>query len=258
MCNPTYIKVSKDFLIVCEETTINFKFRGIKMGSTVTNSVTSLFLILLVGVYGRKKEIINQEINKGLTNILINITLPLLIISSFMIDFDIEMKKNVYQTFFFSLITFGITLIISKVLVIPIKGNKRNILNFSNIFTNTGFIGFPLLNAVLGPEGVVYGSTYNIIFNIFVWTYGLMIYKGRNQASSIKDKVLDIFKQPTIIAVLIGLTIMIFSIKIPPVIFTSIKLVGDITGPLSMIVVGVSLLNINFKNILRTGPYIME
>lgn len=221
------------------------------MFSTVINSVISLFLILLIGIYGSKKKIITPSINKGLTDILINLTLPLLIISSFMISFNEDMRANLYKAFLISPITFFILFIISKVLVIPIKGNKKRVLNFSNIFMNTGFIGFPLLNAIFGAEGVVYGSVFNMFFNLFVWSYGVMLFKGYNEQKNLKNEILSVLKHPTIISVFIGLIIMIFSIRLPNVIHSSVKLVGDITGPLSMIVVGVNLTSVNFKEHLK-------
>ena len=77
--------------------------------SIIINKVISLFLIILVGVYGSKKKIINEEVNKGLSSILLNITLPIMIISSFLIKYDEEMKSNVIKAFFYS----GITIIAS-------------------------------------------------------------------------------------------------------------------------------------------------
>ncbi|WFA09150.1 AEC family transporter [Tissierella sp. Yu-01] len=221
------------------------------MFTTVINSVISLFFILLVGVYGSKKKIITPSINKGLTDILINLTLPLLIISSFMISFNDDMRTNLYKAFILSPITFFVLFILSKVLVIPIKGDKKKVLNFSNIFTNTGFIGFPLLNAIYGAEGVVYGSVFNMFLNLFVWSYGVMLFRGYESRKNLKNEILTVLKHPTIISVIIGLIIMITSIRVPNVIHSSVNLIGDITGPLSMIVVGVNLTNVNFKKHLR-------
>jgi hypothetical protein len=221
------------------------------MLSTIISSVISLFLILFVGVYASKKGIITPAINNALIDILMKLTLPLLILSSYMSGFDAQVKNNVYQAFYYSLITHIFLFAISYILLIAVKGNKRDVMNFSNIFTNTGFIGFPLLNAAYGPEGVIYGTAYNMIFNIFLWSYGIMLYKGKGKDNNIKKEMLDLLKNPIIITILIGLFIMVFSIEVPQVLYSSIKLVGDITGPLSMIVVGVILSNVNFKENMK-------
>lgn len=221
------------------------------MASTVVSSVIALFLIILIGIYASKKNIITTEINKGLIDILVNITLPLLILSSFMTSFDDRIKDNVYKAFYYSIIAFIIIIIISYILVIPIKGNKKDVVNFSNIFTNTGFLGFPLLNVIYGSEGVVYGSAFNMFFNFFVWSYGIMLFKGYNKNSNLKKEMINVLKNPSIIAVILGLIIMLFSIKVPEIIYSSLKLVGGMTGPLSMIVVGVILSGVKFKNHLK-------
>ncbi|TCP98999.1 AEC family transporter, partial [Serpentinicella alkaliphila] len=135
---------------------------------TIINSVLSLFVIMLVGVYSSKKRIITNDINKGLTDILLKITLPFLIISSFIITYDESVKSNVIKAFMYSLVTFIFIGIVSYLVLIPIKKDKKIILQFSNVFTNTGYIGFPILNAVYGSEGILYGSIFQIFYTIFI------------------------------------------------------------------------------------------
>ena len=221
------------------------------MVSTVINSVISLFLIMLVGIYASKKKIVTPDINKGLTNLLVNITLPALILSSFMTKFDEQMKGNVYQAFYYSLISFVIIFFISYIFVLPIKGPKKDIINFSNIFPNTGFLGFPILNVVYGSEGVVYGAAYSMFFNFFVFSYGMMLFRGFGRDNNLKKELSNVLKHPAIIAVFIGIIIMLFSLEIPEIVYSSLKLVGNITGPLSMIVVGVTLSSVNLKNYFK-------
>lgn len=67
--------------------------------SAIAESVFSLFIIILVGVYGSKKNIITPEINKGLTDILIKIALPFMIVSSFIFTYDDTIRTNVLKTF---------------------------------------------------------------------------------------------------------------------------------------------------------------
>ncbi len=162
------------------------------MNSTVTNSVISFFLVMLVGIYGSKRKIITDEINTGLSEILVRICLPLLILSSFLVSYDEQVKINVYKSFLYSSLIFLLTIIISYIFVLPVKGEKKGILHFANIFTNTGFMGIPLLQMIYGPEGVIYGASYNVIFNLFLWTYGLGLFKGSDSKESIFKKITEI------------------------------------------------------------------
>jgi predicted permease len=206
---------------------------------------------MLVGVYGSKRNIITPEVNKALINILIEIALPFMILASFIFTYDETIKFNVLKTFIYSPIAYIIIAVISAFLLIPIKKDKRTILHFSNIFTNTGYIGFPILNAMYGAEAVIYGSVFNMFFVIFLWTYGIFLFTGSIEKDNLKKELLKILFNPSIIAVALGMIIMIFDIVIPELLLNTIRSVGNITGPLSMIIVGATLAKVEFKKSLK-------
>lgn len=214
----------------------------------VMGNVISLFLIILAGVYGIKRKFINEEIQKGLTKILINITLPLLIINSFSVEFDDSMKSNIGKAFLYSFIFLIIGGIISKILLIPIKDKeKKKVLQFANVFSNCGFVGFPIVSSIYGAEGVVYTAIFNMFFNIFVWSYGVALYSDKLDKSSIKKIIVN----PGIVAVYIGLPIMLFNIHVPEYLSKSINIVGNMTTPLSMIIIGCILTQVNIKDAFK-------
>lgn len=215
--------------------------------SVIINSVISLFLIILVGIYGSKRNIITGEINKGLTNLLLEITLPAMIIVSFIFDMNEEVKNNIIKCFYYSPIVILITIIVSYLLLLPLKSDKKVIIQFANVFSNCGFIGFPVIISIFGAEGVIYASIFNMYFTIFLWTYGVLLYTGKVSFKDIKKVILN----PSIIAVVIGLIIMIFNLNLPTVILNTLDLVGSLTGPLSMIIVGVILSKVNFIKYLK-------
>lgn len=213
----------------------------------VLNKIIALFLIILIGVYGAKKEIINEEVNKGLRKILLQITLPLLVINSFSFTFSEEIKGDIIKAFVYSTIFFIVGGIISYILLKPLKGEKRKILQFGNAFSNCGFIGFPIINSIYGAEGVVYTSIFNMVFTIALWTYGIIIFTGSTSKENIKKVLIN----PAIIAVYIGIVIMIFNIKLPTAIIDTSKIVGEMTAPISMIIVGNILSKVRMKDILK-------
>jgi malate permease and related proteins len=218
---------------------------------TIIKSIVSLFLIMLVGVYGSKRQIITANVSKGLTDILLEIALPCMIVSSFAFSYNDTIKSNVIKTFYYSLAAYIIIAIVSHMLMLPVKGERKTILHFANIFTNTGYIGFPILNAIYGAEAVIYGSIFNMFFVIFLWTYGIMIFKGSVEKKELVQEIKKALLNPSVIAVYMGIIMMIFNIKLPVVIASSIGSIGNMTGPLSMIIVGAMSSNINVKNHLR-------
>lgn len=218
--------------------------------SVILESIISLFLMIMVGVYASKKKIITEEMNKGLINILIHIALPFMIVSSFIFTYNDTIKDNVIKTFYYSIFAYIIVIIISHFILLPIKKDKKTILHFANVFTNTGYVGFPILHAIYGPEGVIYGSVFNMFFVIFLWTYGIILFKGNFQKKELINEVKKILLNPSIIAVCIGITIMNFEIVLPKALLMGIENIGGMTGPLSMIIIGVILSNVKIKNYL--------
>ncbi|WP_294348421.1 AEC family transporter [uncultured Clostridium sp.] len=214
----------------------------------IMNNVISLFLIILVGVYGVKRNIISKEIQDGLIDLLMDITLPLLVINSFSMSFDDEMKGNLWRCLLYSALVFIIVGIISYILLIPIKDkDKKRVLQFANVFSNCGFVGFPLINNIYGAEGVVYTSIFNMFFNILVWTYGVMLYTDKINIKDMKKVLLT----PGIISVFIGLPLLIFDVQLPDIIYNSFELVGGMTTPLSMIIIGCILAKVDLKSAFK-------
>lgn len=211
------------------------------ISSPVLESVISLFLIILVGVYASRKKIITEDLNQGLVNLLIQIVLPVMILSSFIYSYDQSIKSEVVKTFYYSLIAYLLMFSASYLLLLPLKSEKKIILHFANVFPNTGYVGFPVLYSIYGTEGIVYGSVFNLFFVIFVWTYGIFIYRGSLDKTNLKQELKQTFLNPSVLAVGIGLIIMTLNLQLPNSLVTSIKNIGNITGPLSMLIIGVIL-----------------
>lgn len=217
----------------------------------VLRSTLSLFLIMIVGIMGRKRNIITPETNRGMIEVLLRILLPFMIVSSFSFSYNDSIKINVIKAFYFSFIAYLIIIGVSLMLTKPIKDEKRTILHFANVFTNTGYIGFPILNVIYGPEAVIYGSIFNMFFVLFLWSYGIMIFKGKMAKEELKREVFKALLNPSVIAVYIGVIMMVFDLKFPELVAKSITAVGSMNGPLSMIIVGAIFADVDIKSHLK-------
>lgn len=215
--------------------------------TSVTNQVIMLFLIIGVGSYARKKNIINEEINKGLTKLLLEVTMPLMIITSFQHEFSKELMNNIIEIFAYAVAIHLILIALSALLFIKYNRDKKDILRFATIFSNCGFMGFPVVASIYGKVGILYASIFNMPFNIFSWTYGIMLYTKNKDSNNIKKILLN----PGIVSVVIGVFLFVFSIKLPTTVYNTFKLVGDMTTPLSMIIVGAMIVQVNIKSIFK-------
>ncbi|OAA91578.1 AEC family transporter [Clostridium ljungdahlii] len=215
--------------------------------NTVITQIISLFLVALVGFYGGKRNIIDENLSNGLSKLLVEITTPFLVISSFSISYGSNVANNIIRTFIYSFIIFILTPLLVKPLLIGVDKNKKNVLEFAMVFSNCGFMGFPVAQSIFGNEGVVYAAIFNMVFNIFVWTYGVMLF---NNTSSFKE-VIKSLKNPGIVSAVIGLLIMVFSIKIPPIFMSTMKMVGSLTTPISMLIIGSLLSRSELSKIIK-------
>lgn len=211
----------------------------------IVNQVAILFLIMVVGYFARKKNIINNEVNRGLSELLLNITLPFMIISSFNYSFSSEMLKNALTLLVFSIVIHSSLAIISKFLYYRYTEKTKSVLRFITVFSNCGYMGYPVVGSIYGNIGVFYTAIFNIPWNLFCFTIGMVFYTGVKDFKTMKRAALN----PGVISVCIGLILFIFSIKLPYPIFRTLELVGSTTTPLSMIVIGSMLAEIKVKDI---------
>lgn len=216
------------------------------MNVDIINQVLVLFFIMIVGYYGKKRNIINEEINRGLSQILLRITLPLLIISSFNFTYSDELVGNITIVFFVSLLMHFLLIVLAKILFPKIEKDKKAVLKFITVFSNSGFMGFPILLSLYGKIAVLYGSIFNINFNLFIWTYGLMLYTEKKDFDNIKKAIMN----PGIAAVGIGVLRVLLSIEVPSALQGTFEMVGNMTTPIAMMIIGVMFADVKLKEII--------
>ena len=201
---------------------------------TVFFQVLTLFLFMSFGFVGGKRNIITQSGSKVLADVVLMFVTPCVIINSFRRPFDVSELKKL-------LLCFVLILAIHAVSIIAVhlffKGNdekRKRVLRFATVFSNAGYMGLPLQEAVLGADGLFYGSIYVSVFNIVVWTYGILCMSGDKKLLSGKKIIFN----PGILGTIIGFIIFIFSINIDGIIGDVVSGMGIMNTPLAMIVIG--------------------
>lgn len=214
----------------------------------VINQMIQLFMVIGLGYFMKKKKILNDEVNSKLNYIVISITTPALIFSS-VCTATISDKSTVLYTLVIAIALYIVLPIISYIIVkimrIPVE--QKGLYMFMIIFSNIGFMGYPVMKALFGNNAILYTSIFNILFNIEVYTLGvILINYGKNVETKFNLKNL---LSPGIIASIIALFIYFFEINIPSVIVESCTMVGDMTTPLAMLIIGATLANIKVKEL---------
>ncbi len=204
----------------------------------VLNQVLILLIILTIGFVAGKTGIIAGGASKKLSELLLYVTNPMLVLGSFFFEYSADKMKNALLVLLLGSGFFLFSILISAILYRNYNSLVKPILRFTAVFSNCGFMGLPMMKALFGDEGVFLGSFYISAFNLFVWTFGLAMFSGSNGKVNIRTSLKNALLNPAMIAVYVGVVIFIFRIPVPAVISQALKYVGDMTLPLSMLIIG--------------------
>ncbi len=217
------------------------------LSKILTEQVIILFILIAVGFILKKSGKINDTSAKQLSTILLSIVIPSVLIESFQKDFQPELVYKLISAVLFTFVIHVAMIIIASLMFRKEPTGRYKINIFTSIYSNCGFMALPLLDAVLGSEGIFYGSAYMIIFNLLYWTHGVAVYSGGVKELSVKKA----FINPGIIGVSISLLMFFLQIRLPKIILTPVAYMADLNTPLAMVILGTYLANIDFKKTLK-------
>ncbi len=199
------------------------------------NSMLTLFVFMLVGYIGIKKTIFNEQTTATFNKLLLNITAPAMFISAMNITLEKGIIKPSIQAIIFGFVFHLLALLIAYVIVKFFKVKEKAIWLFALTFANIGFLGFPLINDLFGSVALFYTSLINISFYVLIFSVGIIIMSiGTDNKLSLKRLIFN----KAFIGTIIGLLVFLFPYNLPVFISKSVYMIGQITPPLSMIVVG--------------------
>lgn len=212
----------------------------------IVTQIAVLFLIMVIGFLARKKDIISGDMTKKLSELILMITQPLLIIASFNLELSKEMLGNMALVFILSVGIHAFSMAAGQILYFRYPRDIKSVLKFATVFSNCAFMGFPMLEGILGSVGIFYGSIYIIPFYILALSYGVMVFTGKNDRDTLKK----ILFHPIVISVIVGMVLFLLQIKLPAPLYKAASMVGSMTSPLSMLIVGALLANMPIKKML--------
>lgn len=215
----------------------------------VFSRVLSIFILVVVGFAARKSKILDGPMVKGLAGLILNVAIPFTIIASFDRSIPSSAMPDLLRMALWAVAIHAFGILFSWVLYRKTSVAERKVLTYITVFSNCGFMGFPVTESVFGKIGVMYASIFVIIFQIFIWTYGIYLFSGRSG----KDQLMRAIINPGNISVVIGLTLWLLPFSLPDALTTAISNLSNLTTPLSMIVVGATLAEVPIKGILKGG-----
>jgi len=214
----------------------------------VGGQVIIMGLLTLVGIYSKKSGFLNEMSARHMSAFLLNVALPCVMISSLYRVKKQELLLGFGLALLLGTLMHIIAIIASKLLIKKREGYEPRAERFSIVYANSAYMAIPMIRAAMGEDATFYATAIVAIFLLFHWTHGVIELGGEfNSAKLVKN--------PCIISVLAGLLLFWFQIPLPAPVLDTVKLLGGLTTPLSMIIAGVFLSELKVSDLSGAKVY---
>ncbi len=229
------------------------------------NQIIIIFIIIIIGIICYKVKLIDDATNSKLSNILLMLVNPMVIFVAYQREYSPDLLEGLLISLLLSAVTHIVSILIACLVIrrkkrelITIDGIKIRkyvdnrdveVERISAIYSNVGFMGIPLVNGIYGTEGVFYVTASITMFNIFLWTQGVIMMSGSSEWSL--KAMLKKLMSPSIIAIIVGLICFLFQLMVPKTVKTAFDYIANINTPFAMLIAGVTIGKTNFKELLK-------
>lgn len=215
----------------------------------IVTQMIMIFSIVMVGLFAAKKNLWSSDMDRKFSIFIMNVSMPALILASVMGNDLAIAHSELLSLSVVALVNYAV--LIGIAMLIPklwkVNHSRRGLLRFMIAFGNVSFIGYPVCDAVFGPKAVFCASVLNIPFNLLVFTIGVTFINGGKARSAFSPKMIF---SPCVVASLIAVLIALFQVSIPDPVGRWFHLLGDLTIPTALIIIGSSLSNIPVRDML--------
>lgn len=218
-----------------------------------------LFLMMMVGFIGRKKGILNDNSGKLLSGIVVNVANPAMILSASINKENKIEGKELVMTLGLAVMIFCVFIAVAQLLPKLLHVEKENIGVYKamTVFSNMGFMGFPLISATYGQEALLYASLFIIPYNVLIYTYGIKVMQNGERKDETKGLPLKRIFNVGVIACILSLIIYMIDMHVPAVLENTITNLSNLTAPLSMIVIGDSMTTLHIKKLIADKKLVL-
>ena len=210
-----------------------------------------LFTMVILGYTACKLGYMGDKFDKKLSSIVVDITCPLLVLSSVMGD-EMPDRSLILPLVGVGFLTYIILLVFGFWVPRFISKNHddQGMIGFSLMFANVGFIGYPIVASIFGPKAVFYAALLNVPNTFFIFTAGVMLVKGEYSIHRFNPKVL---LSPALIGAFIAALLVAFGVHTPDMIARPVTMVGNITVPAALMIIGSSMARLPLREIIGSG-----
>lgn len=207
-----------------------------------------LFILILVAYIASKIKFLPANSNKVLADLVVNITNPATILYAVANSSHALSNGAVLSILGITILTLGGQMILAHGFTkfFRIERRPAGVYRFMLVFSNCGFLGYPVVRALFGADAVFVASMYNLIFQILCFTYGVRQVGGDPSAREFRPKM---FLTPMVVTSVLALILYLANVPFHPMVVETLSLLDRITSPASMLVIGCVLAAYPIKTI---------
>lgn len=226
----------------------------------VLGQMVVLFSMIVAGFIVCRKGVLSEETSGQLSKLVVNLFNPLLIVNSVLTPTQEVTGEKMLMNVLLVCVYFVIVFVCGLVAVLLLRPvvHQRGLYLMMMVFSNVGFMGIPVVQSIYGKAAVVYVAVYVLGYNALLYSLGSILAersaaKFRGQALSRQGSVWQSVKKilnPGVIASLAAILVLLLKIQVPTFVGTFFDYMGNVTIPLSMMLIGASVAKMDVKDIL--------
>lgn len=211
----------------------------------------TLFAIVIVGYGAGKLGYLGGDFDRQLSRLVINLTCPALILSSAMTG-ELPDRKYILPLLLISIVTYAILTGVAFLLPRYLTRQKSDegAVGFALMFGNVGFMGYPVVASIFGHEAVFYAAVLNVVNTFVVFTVGTMLITGKGEVEEGRFQKKVLYSTPMLAAYLTMLIVILRIDNIPEWISQPLIMLGNITVPAALLIIGSSMSNLSVRSLL--------
>jgi len=228
--------------------------------SIVSNQILLFVIYAVIGIVCVKTNVLDRRGLLTLSKLVARVCLSCLIFVNMIKavrenDVSGYLSVLVVAVFFFALL-YVLGIVIAN--ICHLEGEKRNLFRAGTMFSNSAFMGIPIIEAVFGSVGILMVALYTIVGDIILWTWGagLTLPPDREEKRTLGSIVRKIMS-PCFVALLLGLLVGFSPLNLPKDLIGAISKVGACASPLAMIYIGGILCFVDLKHGLFRKEFIL-
>lgn len=232
-------------------------FLSIVLLMAVFFQIFALFALMAVGYALARFGVVEQGAVKGMSALIVKATLPALIVMSMQKPFSGELFGEAMVTLAVATLFYAgiIGLSFGAAALLRVDRRRAGAFAFGLSFSNCAFVGFPVVESILGADALFLTSIHNILFNVLTFSVGILMISGgsrigRGSAGGGGGVSLAKLFNINVIAAIAGFVLFLFSVRIPEILAIPMRMIGGLTTPLAMVVTGAMLARTPIRSVV--------